>query len=111
MSYEDIYRLYPRHRDKIFALRSINKALRRLMAGEAGRKLSEGEAVAFLLEKVTAFAQSAAGQRGQLTPYCATWMNRGGYLDDPAEWDLITPQEQKILKQAIAADIGVWRPQ
>lgn len=111
MKAEAIYKAYPRHRDKIFALRSINKALRRLMAGEAGRKLSEGEAVAFLLEKVAAFAQSVAGQRGQLTPYCATWMNRGGYLDDSAEWDLITPQEQKILKQTTEANMGVWRPQ
>jgi hypothetical protein len=111
MDVEEIYQAYPRHKDKIFAKRSIEKALRRLVAGECGRRMSESDAFNFLRSKTVAFAQSFAGQRGALTPYPATWMNRGGYLDDPNEWELITPDEEKMLRRVNEANVGVWRPQ
>lgn len=108
---ETIYQAYPRHKDKRFALSSIEKAIKRVMAGELCSGLtSRGYAAAHLLERTKAFAQSFAGQRGALTPYPATWFNRGGYMDDPEEWEYITPEEEKKLVRNIEANVGVWRP-
>lgn len=111
---ELIYQAYPRHRDKRHALVAIDKAVRRLIGGtETGNKMTRPEAVTYLLGRTKAFAASFAGQRGQLTPYPATWMNRGGYMDDPDEWNYITPDEEKRLARVNEASIGVstWRPQ
>jgi hypothetical protein len=111
MDVEQIYKAYPRHRDKRFALTSIEKALRRIRDGETGRRMRLEEAEVYLYEKTAQFSASFAGQRGVLTPYCATWMNRGGYMDDPEEWELISPEEHKQLRQTQEANVGVWRPQ
>jgi hypothetical protein len=73
--------------------------------------MQRAEAIAYLEGRAKAFAESFAGQRGALTPYPATWMNRGGYMDDPGEWELITPEEDKRLRQMAEANVGVWRPQ
>lgn len=110
METEAIYKSYPRQKDKIHALRSIEKALRRIMSGETGRKMSEMDAVTYLLERTTAFANSPAGQRGYLTPYPATWMNRGGYMDEPSEWDYLTIDEYKQAMSSREANVGVWKP-
>lgn len=108
---ESIYQAYPRHKDKRFALTSIEKALQRIMHGETGNKMTRPEAHCYLLDRTKDFAQSFAGQRGALTPYPATWMNRGGYMDDPNEWEYITPDEEKRLARNAEANVGVWRPQ
>jgi hypothetical protein len=109
---EEIYQAYPRHKDKRHALASIEKAIERVMRGETGSLMLQHQAVSHLLEKTRAYAASFAGQRGALTPYPATWMNRGGYMDDPLEWEYVTPDEQKRLARTSEANIGVstWRP-
>lgn len=108
---ELIYQAYPRHKDKIHAKASIEKAIKRLICGEIGNKMTRPEAVTYLLGRTKAYAASFAGQRGALTPYPATWMNRGGYMDDPQEWEYVTPDEEKRMSRSIEANIGVWRPQ
>jgi hypothetical protein len=107
---ETIYQAYPRHKDKRFALQSIEKALKRIMRGETGSLMTEDQAQSWLLEKTSAFARSLAGNRGMLTAYPATWMNRGGYMDDPSEWDLMTTEEYKEAARSREANVGVWRP-
>ncbi len=107
---EEIYKSYPRHKDKRFALLSIERALRRIKAGELGILMLEDEAFRFLLEKTRQFAKSLAGNRGVYTAFPATWYNRGGYMDDPHEWDLMNREEYEDAMQANRANVGVWRP-
>ena len=106
----NIYNAYPRHKDKRFALVSIEKALLRIQKGETGKPMTWQSAVEYLLDRTSAFARSPAGNRGTMTAYPATWMNRGGYMDDPQEWELLTPEEYKAAKMQAEANIGVWRP-
>jgi hypothetical protein len=105
-----IYSAYPRHKDKRYALLCIQRAIDRLMGGEAGRRMEYQEAVNFLRDRAARFAQSPAGQRGHMTPYPSTFFNRGAYMDDPLEWELITPQEEKQMRMQAEANVGVWRP-
>jgi hypothetical protein len=113
MDTEQIYQAYPRHRNKIHALESIEKAIQRIMDGELGSwmGLVYEEAFSYLLARTKAFAQSPAGQRGRLTPHPATWFNRGGYMDDPDEWQLLDRDEEKELARKREANVGVWRPE
>jgi DNA-binding Lrp family transcriptional regulator len=78
---EVIYQAYPKKRDRQDALKAISKALHEI----AGRN-GIADPVAWLLERVQAFAASPAGQRGQYTKYPATWFNKGSFDDDPNEW-------------------------
>jgi hypothetical protein len=107
---ETIYQTYPRHKDKRFALVSIEKALLRIQRGETGKPMTWEAAVEYLLDRTSAFARSPAGGRGAMTAYPATWMNRGGYMDDPEEWEHLTPEEFRQAKLSAEANIGVYRP-
>jgi hypothetical protein len=75
---EIIYQSYPRHIGKRKALTAIEAALKRI---------DDANSVERLLAIVQEYAASPAGQRGQFTPYPATWFNASSYLDDPAEWE------------------------
>lgn len=75
---EEIYWAYPRHVDKLNALKAIEKAL----------KTTD---FLTLLHATQAFAASPAGQKGNFTPYPASWFNAGGYLTDPKEWYVTAP--------------------
>lgn len=110
MDIEVIYRAYPRHKDKRFALLSIERAIRRIKTGELRKPMSEQEAFDYLLKRASEFSRSLAGRRGMLTPYPATWFNRGGYMDDDHEWDLMTREEYEDAMQSRDANVGVWRP-
>jgi hypothetical protein len=78
---ESIYAAYPRKVAKIAALRAIERAHRLL-----SERMLPKEAEKLLMDAVTEFAQSDAGQRGQFTPHCSTFMNQGRYHDDRSEW-------------------------
>lgn len=80
---EGIYLAYPRHVSKASALKAIGKALDRI----AGRPDAPADPVAWLLDRVQAFAESPAGQAGRFTPHPATWFNSGRYDDDSSEWN------------------------
>ena len=47
---------------------------------------SPEESIAFLLDRVTAFAGSPCGRAGKYCPHPATWLNQGRFDDDPAAW-------------------------
>lgn len=78
---EAIYNAYPRKRGKRDALKAIRKAI-----AEIRKARPEFDAVEWLLARVSEFAASPAGKRGEYTPYPQKWFNRGDYDDDPAEW-------------------------
>ena len=80
--HEQIYEAYPRHVGKGKALEAIAKALQRVH----GRP-DMPDPSAWLLGRVRAFSGTLAGQAGQFTPHCATWMNQERYDDDDAEWN------------------------
>ncbi|MCH8806653.1 MAG: helix-turn-helix domain-containing protein [Planctomycetes bacterium] len=82
---EGIYQAYPRHVGKRTAIRAIRAALVRI-AAQPGIG-AHGQAGAWLLERVQAFANSPAGQAGKFTPHPATFFNSERYDDDSAEWD------------------------
>jgi len=44
------------------------------------------EPAEWLLNRVTLFAKSPAGQREKFTPHPSTWFNQGRYHDDDGEW-------------------------
>lgn len=94
MSIEELYWLYPRHVEKRAALRAIEKSIQRLRGGESGALMNISDAETFLKVKVGVFAKSPAAKRGTLTKQPATWFNKSCYLDDPNEWELLTPEEE-----------------
>jgi hypothetical protein len=75
---ESVYQQYPRKTAKAAALKAIKKSL---------ENLDEEDPVAALRARVTEFANSPAGRKGEFVPYPATWFNRKQYLDDPKEWE------------------------
>lgn len=84
---EEIYAAYPRKVGRGAALKAIDKAFRRLIAGEGQYKFVPAEANAFLLHMAEAYAASGDGNRGSYTPHPATWFNGSRYLDNPEEWN------------------------
>jgi hypothetical protein len=75
---ETIYQAYPRKIGKGDALKAIKNALKRIDSETPAQDL---------LAIVKEFAQSPAGQKGDYTPYPASWFNAKRYLDDPDEWE------------------------
>lgn len=104
-----IYKLYPRRVGPRDALRAISEALQRLMEGETGPNLSLNEATLLLETSTREFAVSPSGQRGQYTPYPATWFDRSRYLDDPGEWQQLEGDVTRAMEQAREANVGVFR--
>jgi hypothetical protein len=72
-----IYQAYPKKVGKAEAHKAIENAL---------IKSKEADPLQYLLEATRAFAKSPAGNKGQFTPYPATWFNGRHYEDDRAEW-------------------------
>lgn len=73
---------YPRKVGKREAHESWQKAGKRLV----NRGMSKPEAHTFLLDAVQAFRASLTG-KGDFCPHPATWLNKGRYDDDRAEWN------------------------
>ena len=95
---ERIYNAYPRKVGKAASLKAISKAL-------------ASTTEEFLYSQVVKFAESPAGQRGQYTPYPATWFNQERYNDDPSQWYAISPSDSGPSKaeQREAANIGAYQ--
>jgi hypothetical protein len=72
-----IYNAYPRKVKRQKAFEAIKEAL---------KGIDDPNPVQYLLEATRAFAESPAGNKGQYTPYPATWFNGWHYEDDRAEW-------------------------
>jgi hypothetical protein len=108
-----LYEIYPRKVGRAGALRATTKAIGRV---QEEKKCSREDAADFLYAAVAKFAGSPAGNKGEYTPYCATWMNSDRFFDDPAEWwtsnglesgAMTTPVSASAKTQALlAAEAG-----
>lgn len=76
---EAIYQAYPRHVGKGAALPAIGKALTRLA------RRGEPDPVAWLTQRVQAFAKQRAGEDPNFTPHPSTWFNQGRFDDEPEQ--------------------------
>lgn len=81
---EKIRLAYPRKTDVEAARKAITKSIGKIAAE---RKLSVLDAARWLYARVVKFSKSYAGNRGEFTKHCATWMNKGSYNDDDREWN------------------------
>ena len=85
-----LYQLYPLKVGKVDALRAIERAIARVMAGDLqSPPMGKAEALKKLELATVAFAKSPAGKAGRFTPHPATWYNKGRYDDDPATWNRV----------------------
>lgn len=81
---EKVYELYPRKVAKRAALKAIEKAVHRLLAGEyvgMRKNPSTDDVSCYLQTRVAVFARSREGQDETFTPFPATWFNGSRYLD------------------------------
>lgn len=86
-----IYKLYPRKEGRTAGISEIDKALARLVKGEAELlPMSRQDAQAFLSGKVEAYAHSPAGSRAdrEMIPYPQKWFKQSRYLDDESNWQI-----------------------
>lgn len=107
---QEIYDAYPRKEGPRYAKACIEKALRRLPK-ELNWQGTEEDLWQWLLYRVQKYAQSPAGNRGRLTPHPSTWFNQSRYLDDDANWELLSDKEFERLQMQMNANVGIWRPQ
>jgi hypothetical protein len=85
---EQLYSLYPRKRGKVDAKKAIQKAARMVMAGDADHPAMQlEEALKYLAERVTLYAECVRGCDPDFIPYPATWFNSGSFWDDERDWD------------------------
>lgn len=84
---ERLYSLYPRKRDKLDAKKAIRKAAGTVMAGDAEHPAMElNDALNYLAERVTLYAQCIRGCDQNFIPYPASWFNAGSFWDDERDW-------------------------
>lgn len=87
LSVELVYQAYPRKVGRRRALLEIERAVRRLVAGESPLgKMTEQDAAEGLIRATTAYANARIDADPQYTPHPATWYCQARYLDDPKEW-------------------------
>lgn len=107
---DELYWMYPKHVGSRVAVRAIEKALKRLPLELKLAGVEVGDITEWMKERVSAFAASPAGQRGQMTPYPATWFNQSRYLDDQDVWHQMSPKEEENMRLYAERNVGVWRP-
>ena len=84
---EQIYSLYPRKRAKLGAIKAIQKAVGAVMTGDADNPAMQLEdALDYLAQRVTLYAQCVKGLDPHFIPYPATWFNAGAFWDDEQDW-------------------------
>jgi hypothetical protein len=85
---ELIYQLYPRKVGKIDALKAIQKQVRWIMQHDCIDSITARRR---LYKAVKAYSESPAGQNPDKSkiPHMATWLNRGSFMDDPSEWQIV----------------------
>lgn len=107
---EELYKLYPRHESKKYAIGKIKQALNRIDRELIEEGIIGVNPVEWLKERVSLFAESPAGNRGHYTPHPSTWFNQSRYLDDVNEWFRMTAQQEAEFRMRSEANVGVWRP-
>jgi hypothetical protein len=71
--FETFYAAYPKHKDRLKAEQAYHKAITK-------RKATPAQ----LLAGAQRYAAERRGQDQQYTKYAASWLNAGGWMDDPA---------------------------
>lgn len=87
--FERWWKIYPRGEGKATAYKAWVEAGKALVASKISPRSSE-EAVAYLLERVTAYAASPRALLSDPSklPMASTWLNQGRYDDKPATWQI-----------------------
>lgn len=75
------------------------------LAGKTQGGKTPEEAIRFLRDRVTAFAASPAGNKGQYTPLLKNWMEERGYDAEPASWMDEAPAEAGAASGPM---MGAW---
>ena len=88
---EMVYQAYPRRVGKGAALKQIRKAIEMVSKDRGGVE----EAVSYLVQVTSLYASSPAGQKGEYTPYPATWFCQQHYDDDTSEWQMVGDVDPK----------------
>lgn len=81
-AFSEFWKAVPNKTEKIAARKAYDTAVKRLVI-ELGH--TPQTAQRHLLERMAAFAATPKA-KGGFCPYPATWLNKGRYDDDPAEW-------------------------
>lgn len=84
---ELLYGLYPRKVHKISAKKAIRKAANVVMKGDPDHPaMPLVEALDFLAQRLTLYAQAVQGSDRKYIPHPASWFNSGAFWDDEREW-------------------------
>ena len=82
----EFWSLYPRKVNKKAALRAWDKATKETPAEQ-------------IIGAAETYAASDIAADGEFVPHPATWLNKGAYLDDPAEWERREPKSKDQKRQ------------
>lgn len=97
---EQLYKLYPRKRDKLDAKKAIRKAVGVVIAGDADHPaMPLEEALNYVAQRITLYARSVQGCDRDFIPYPASWFNAGSFWDDERDW----PSKPKLKGNGAAA--------
>ena len=84
----EFWNLYPRKVNKKAALKAWEKATKETPAEQQ-----------FIIKAAEMYAASDIAADGEFVPHPATWLNKGAYLDDPAEWERREPKSKDQKRQ------------
>jgi uncharacterized protein YdaU (DUF1376 family) len=84
---EQLYKLYPRKRDKLEAKKAIRKAVGVVIAGDPDHPaMLLEEALNYLAQRMTLYVRCVQGCDRNYIPYPASWFNAGSFWDDERDW-------------------------
>jgi uncharacterized protein YdaU (DUF1376 family) len=84
---EQLYKLYPRKRDKLEAKKAIRKAVGLVIAGDPDHPaMTLEEALNYLAQRITLYVRCVQGCDRDYIPYPASWFNAGSFWDDERDW-------------------------
>lgn len=85
-AFVEFWSLYPRKVNKKAALKTWDKATKETPAEQ-------------IIGAAEIYAASDIAADGEFVPHPATWLNKGAYLDDPAEWERREPKSKEQKRQ------------
>jgi len=94
-----------RTQDTLVKLRPLKATAKAILAIQKQKASTADDAADFLYSQVVKFAASPAGNKGEYTPHCATWMNAGRYFDDPTEWHTLASAQRPNDSQFVGSEI------
>lgn len=85
-SFVEFWQVYPRKVNKKAALKAWDNATKETPAEQ-------------IIGAAEMYAASDIAAAGEFIPHPATWLNKGGYLDDPKEWERREPKSKEQKRQ------------